>query len=181
MAKHLPKSSRTTRVAGVADRRRAGTSSKVPPGCPSFVADPSFRELATGYTYGRGATIARQGDEVRYAYVLRRGLVEVSSVLPNGKSFLDLMGPGSVLLRPDMFVDVEFLIELPEAVTVPSTPLSTRDCARRFLLPGTTACSSPVQSRRGGASAIVSRSSKDSSRAISAPLQDSSFSTRRAG
>ena len=100
MAKHLPKSGRTTRVAGVADRRRAGTSSKVPPGCPSFVADPSFRELATGYTYGRGATIARQGDEVRYAYVLRRGLVEVSSVLPNGKSFLDLMGPGSIFGVP---------------------------------------------------------------------------------
>ncbi len=81
-------------------QHEAGVSSQVPLGCPSFVADPAFRELATGYTYGRGATIARQGDEVRYAYVLRRGLVELSSVLPNGKSFLDLMGPGSIFGVP---------------------------------------------------------------------------------
>ena len=75
-------------------------SSQVPPGCPSFVADPAFREIASEHTYGRNATIVRQGDPARYAYVLRRGLVQVSSVMPNGKSFVDLMGPGSIFGIP---------------------------------------------------------------------------------
>ncbi len=76
------------------------STDQIPPGCPSFVADPAFREIASRHTYGRHSTIVRQGDAVRYAYVLRRGLVQVSTVLPNGKSFADLMGPGSVFGVP---------------------------------------------------------------------------------
>jgi CRP-like cAMP-binding protein len=64
------------------------------------VADPAFREIASEHTYGRNSTIVRQGDPARYAYVLRRGLVQVSSVMPNGKSFVDLMGPGSIFGIP---------------------------------------------------------------------------------
>jgi CRP/FNR family cyclic AMP-dependent transcriptional regulator len=75
-------------------------SSRVPPGCPSFVADPAFREVASERTYGRNSTIARQGDPARYAYVLRRGLVQVACVMPNGKSFVDLMGAGSIFGIP---------------------------------------------------------------------------------
>ena len=77
-----------------------GTSARSRPGCPSFVADPAFREIASERTYGRNSTIVRQGDPARYAYVLRRGLVQVASVMPNGKSFVDLMGPGSIFGVP---------------------------------------------------------------------------------
>jgi len=72
-------------------------SIQVPPGCPSFVASPTFREIASVRVYGRNSTIARQGDPARYAYVLRRGLVQVSSLTPSGKYFTDLMGPGNIL------------------------------------------------------------------------------------
>jgi CRP/FNR family transcriptional regulator, cyclic AMP receptor protein len=88
------------RAAGGPGRHETEMSSQVPPGCPSFVADPAFEEIASRHTYGRHATIARQGDDARYTHVLRRGLVEVSSALPNGKSFLDLVGPGSIFGIP---------------------------------------------------------------------------------
>jgi len=83
-------------------RREVEPSIQAPPGCPSFVGDPAFSEIASEHTYGRNATIVRQGNPVRYAYFLRRGLVQVSSVLESGKSFVDLMGPGSVFGVPWM-------------------------------------------------------------------------------
>jgi CRP-like cAMP-binding protein len=105
MEKRLERSVRSARGSGApikepAHARRPEPSSQVPPGCPSFVADPAFREVASEHTYGRDSTIVRQGDPARYAYVLRRGLVQVSSVMPNGKSFVDLMGPGSIFGVP---------------------------------------------------------------------------------
>ena len=75
---------------------------QVPPGCPAFVADPAFREIVSVRIYGRNATIVTQGDPARFAYILRRGLVQVTSMMPNGKSFMDLMGPGSVFGVPWM-------------------------------------------------------------------------------
>jgi CRP/FNR family transcriptional regulator, cyclic AMP receptor protein len=83
-------------------RREVEPSIQAPPGCPSFLADPAFQVIASQHTYGRQATIVRQGDPVSYAYFLRRGLVQVSSVLESGKSFVDLMGPGSVFGIPWM-------------------------------------------------------------------------------
>ena len=85
-------------------RRRSDfqLSIQIPPECPSFVADSAFREIASVRVYGRNATIVRQGDVVRCAYILRRGLVQVTSLMPNGKSFMDLMGPGGVFGVPWM-------------------------------------------------------------------------------
>jgi RND family efflux transporter MFP subunit len=65
---------------------------------------------------GQAARVLYQGHTLR---------ATVSAVLPQFnpetrtlKIRLEMLNPG-YLLRPDMFVDVEFLIELPEAVTVP--------------------------------------------------------------
>jgi len=108
MAQHSPRSARRVRGSGTngkasaQPRPQAGLSSEAPPGCPSFLADPEFQVIASKHTYGRQATIVRQGDPVRYAYFLLRGLVQVSSVLDSGKSFVDLMGPGSVFGIPWM-------------------------------------------------------------------------------
>ncbi len=84
------------RRRGPASRHEGELNSRVPPGCPSFVADPAFREIASIRVYGRNSTIVRQGNPARYAYILRRGLVQVSSVTSSGKPFADLLGPGSV-------------------------------------------------------------------------------------
>ena len=107
MENRLQKSGRTLRDSGARGkgparpgRPKPQPSSQVPPGCPSFVADPAFRAVASEHTYGRNSTVVRQGDPARYVYVLRRGLVQVSTVMPNGKSLVDLMGPGSIFGVP---------------------------------------------------------------------------------
>ncbi len=81
-------------------RRSDFRLSQIPPGCPAFIADPAFREITSVRIYGRNSAIVNQGDPARHAYILRRGLVQVTSLMPNGKSFLDLMGPGSVFGVP---------------------------------------------------------------------------------
>ena len=85
-------------------RRRSDLllSIQIPPECPSFLADPAFREITSVRIYGRNAMVVRQGDPARYAYILRRGLAQVTSLMPNGRSFMDLMGPGSVFGVPWM-------------------------------------------------------------------------------
>jgi CRP/FNR family cyclic AMP-dependent transcriptional regulator len=52
--------------------------------------------MVSVHVYGRNSTIVRQGDPARYAHILRRGLVQLSCLMPNGKAFADLMGPGSI-------------------------------------------------------------------------------------
>ena len=81
-------------------RRSTDLIHEVPPGCPSFVGYPGFRAIASVRVYGRDSTIVRQGDAARHVYVLRRGLIQMSSVMPNGKSFVDLMGPGGIFGVP---------------------------------------------------------------------------------
>ena len=66
-----------------------------------------------------------------------------------------------------MFVDVEFLIELPEAVTVPVDAIVDSSLRKTVFVARATGLFEPRSVETGGTSAIVSRSSKDSSRAIS--------------
>ena len=98
--------SRHSGAQGTIPLRRRRTdfqlSNQIPPGCPSFIADPAFREITSVRIYGRNAMVVRQGDPARYAYILRRGLAQVTSLMPNGRSFMDLMGPGSVFGVPWM-------------------------------------------------------------------------------
>jgi CRP/FNR family cyclic AMP-dependent transcriptional regulator len=56
-----------------------------------------FRPLVTVRIYGRNTTLARQGDPARLIQVIHRGWVQLAHVMPNGKSVIDLMGPGSVM------------------------------------------------------------------------------------
>ena len=81
-------------------RRSTDFIHEVPSGCPSFVGYPGFRAIASVRIYGRDSTIVRQGDAARHVYILRRGMIQLSSVTPNGKSFVDLMGPGGIFGVP---------------------------------------------------------------------------------
>jgi CRP/FNR family cyclic AMP-dependent transcriptional regulator len=103
MGRRLSTPERRGRHAGIPGRRpshprRRSTDLiyEVPRGCPSFLGYPGFRAVASLRVYGRDSTIVRQGDAAHHVYVLRRGLVQMSSVMPNGKSFVDLMGPGGI-------------------------------------------------------------------------------------
>jgi len=56
-----------------------------------------YQQIMTVGFYSRNATVLRQGEPADRVYAIRHGWVQVTHVLPNGKSISDLFGPGSVL------------------------------------------------------------------------------------
>jgi CRP-like cAMP-binding protein len=56
-----------------------------------------LRPLLSTRIYGRNTILVRQGEPVKFIQLLRRGLVQATHVMPNGKSISELFGPGSVI------------------------------------------------------------------------------------
>lgn len=55
-----------------------------------------FREMRTIRVVGRQATIFSQGQRAEKVYALRRGWVQATHLMPNGKAVTHLFGPGSI-------------------------------------------------------------------------------------
>ena len=53
--------------------------------------------IKTVRLYSRYITVVRQGDPGRHIHVLRRGWLQITHIMPNGKSIVDLWGPGSIV------------------------------------------------------------------------------------
>jgi CRP/FNR family transcriptional regulator, cyclic AMP receptor protein len=58
---------------------------------------PWFQSIKTVSIYSRHVTLVRQGDKCKNIYVLRRGWLQITHVMPNGKSIVDLWCPGSIV------------------------------------------------------------------------------------
>lgn len=56
-----------------------------------------FQQIRTVLIAGRQATIFRQGERADKVYALRRGWLQATHIMPNGKAITDLFGPGSIL------------------------------------------------------------------------------------
>ncbi len=52
--------------------------------------------MITLRTVGRQAKVFGQGERVNKVYVLRRGWLQATHLMPNGKAITDLFGPGSL-------------------------------------------------------------------------------------
>jgi CRP/FNR family transcriptional regulator, cyclic AMP receptor protein len=85
---------------GVIERRRS-----VPPSCSTCVSRQAcalsrslwFQSIKTVRYYSRHVTLIRQGDPGKHIHVLRRGWLQIAHIMPNGKSIVDLWGPGSII------------------------------------------------------------------------------------
>jgi CRP/FNR family transcriptional regulator, cyclic AMP receptor protein len=56
-----------------------------------------FQSIKTVRIYSRHVTVVRQGNPCKHIHVLRRGWLQITHVMRNGKSIVDLWGPGSII------------------------------------------------------------------------------------
>jgi CRP/FNR family transcriptional regulator, cyclic AMP receptor protein len=56
-----------------------------------------FRSIMRVKIHGRNTTLARQGQKPSEISVIRRGWVQITHIMPNGKALADLAGPGAVI------------------------------------------------------------------------------------
>ena len=96
------------------------------------------------------------------------------------KARLELDNPG-YRLRPEMFVDVEFESEMPEALVVPHDAVLDTGMRKVVFVDRGEGTSSRAASRRDGVATAACRSSTASPRATASSSRARSCSTRRAG
>jgi CRP-like cAMP-binding protein len=56
-----------------------------------------FQSIKTIRFYSRHVSVVRQGDPCKQIHILKHGWMQVTHIMPNGKSIVDLWPPGSII------------------------------------------------------------------------------------